>query len=68
MNNSSDQDAQAKRGISSARASKHGYQEAPVPNAKTLKAMKELEAGKGQRFSSEQEHDESAIVKLLSNV
>lgn len=26
-----------------------------VPNAKTVQAMDELEAGKGQRFSSEQE-------------
>lgn len=26
-----------------------------VPNAKTVKAMDELEAGKGQRFSNEQE-------------
>lgn len=26
-----------------------------VPNAKTVQAMEELEAGKGQRFSSEQE-------------
>jgi DNA-damage-inducible protein J len=25
-----------------------------VPNAKTVKAMEELEAGKGQRFSNEQ--------------
>ena len=26
-----------------------------VPNAKTVQAMDELEAGKGQRFSNEQE-------------
>jgi len=26
-----------------------------VPNAKTVKAMKELEAGQGKRFSNEQE-------------
>lgn len=50
-----DQDAQTKGDAGSQRASRAGCQKAPAPNTKTLEAMEELEAGKGQQLSSEQE-------------